>query len=104
VIATGEERKPDMTAEQPQLDEMTANRAPREKAKSPRGEFEAFTKEDLALLYMRQARTAVVTMAVAAVAWVIVSVFIGVVVLIGISHENNVLNELLRTLMAARGR
>jgi len=103
VIATGEERKADMTAEQPRLD-MPANRAPREKAKAPRGEFEAFTKEDLTLLYLRQARTAIVTMAVLAVTWVIASVIIGVVVLIGISHENNVQNQLMRTVVSARGR
>jgi hypothetical protein len=89
-----------MTAEQQRLEEMASNRAPREKAKAPRGEFEAFTKEDLALLYMRQARTALVTIAVLVVAWVVASVVTGVVVMIAIFHEN----ELLRTLMAARGR
>lgn len=66
----------------------------RERAKAPRGEFEAFTKEDLGLLYLRQARTAVVTMAVLAVAGVIASVIIGIVVAVGISHENNVLNQM----------
>jgi hypothetical protein len=102
-----------MTAEEPRLDEMAANRAPRERAKAPRGEFEAFTTEDLALLYVRQARTAVVTIAVLAVVWVIATITIGVVVMIGISHvnnalnqlshENSVLNQLLR-IIAARGR
>jgi hypothetical protein len=70
----------------------------REKARTPRGEFEAFTQQDLALLYLRQARTAVVTLAVLAVAGVIASIVMGIVALIVFSHENDVLNQLLRSI------
>ena len=66
----------------------------RVRAKAPQGAFEAFTKEDLALVYLRQARTAVVTMAVLAIVGVIASVVIGIIVAVGISHENNVLSQL----------
>jgi hypothetical protein len=68
----------------------------REKARTPRGEFEAFTQEDLALLYRRQARTALVTLAVAAIAGVIAIVVIGILIVVGISHENNLLHQLIR--------
>jgi hypothetical protein len=80
-----------MTAEQPVTPVISITQ---EKATAPRGEFEAGTKEDLALLYLRQARTAVVTMAVLAVAAVIASVIIGIVVAVGISHENKMLSQL----------
>jgi hypothetical protein len=65
----------------------------REKARAPRNEFEAFTQEDLALLYLRQARTAVVTIAVLAAVGVITIIVIGIVVAVGISHENSVLSQ-----------
>ena len=80
-----------MTAEQPVTPVISVTR---EKARAPVGEFEAYTKEDLALLYLRQARTAVVTMAVLAVAAVVASVIIGIVVAVGISHENKMLSQL----------
>ena len=70
----------------------------RVKAKAPRGEFEAFTREDLALLYLRQARTALVTLAVLAIAVVIASIITGVIAILLISHENTVLNHLLNHL------
>jgi predicted anti-sigma-YlaC factor YlaD len=70
----------------------------REKARTPRGEFEAFTQEDLALLYRRQARTALVTLAVAAIVAVIAIVVIGIVVAVGVIHENHVVNQLLHQL------
>lgn len=69
----------------------------RQKARTPRGEFEAFTQEDLALLYLRQARTALVTLAVLAIAGVIAAIVTGIVGVIVFSHENDVLNQLLRT-------
>jgi hypothetical protein len=79
----------------PRTSEMPA----REKARAPRREFEAFTQEDLALLYLRQARTALVTVAVLAIAWVIASIVIGIVVAIVIWHQNNVLSHLLSHLV-----
>jgi len=65
----------------------------RQKATAPRNELEAFTQEDLALLYLRQTRTAVVTMAVLAAAGVIALIVIGIVVAVGISHEDTVLKQ-----------
>ena len=70
----------------------------RVKAKAPRGEFEAFTQEDLVLLYLRQARTALVTLAVLALAVVIASIICAIIAIIVISHENTVLNHLLNHL------
>jgi hypothetical protein len=58
----------------------------RQKAKAPRNEFEAYTEEDLALLYLRQTPTAVVTTAVLAAAGVIAIIVIGIVIAIGVSH------------------
>lgn len=49
--------------------------------------------EELALVYLRQARTAVVTMTVLAVVGVIAILIIGIVVAVGISHENHLLNQ-----------
>jgi hypothetical protein len=69
----------------------------REKARAPRSEFEAFTQEDLALLYRRQTRTALVTLAVVAIAWLAASIVSGIVVVIVFAHENDVLNQLMRT-------
>jgi hypothetical protein len=72
-----------------------------EKARAPRNELEAFTKDDLALLYLRQTRTAAVTIAVLAVVGVIAAVIIGIVVAIEISHENNLLNHGIGTATSA---
>jgi len=69
-----------------------------EKAKTPRGEFEAFTQEDLALLYLRQARTALVTLAVLAVAGVLATIVLGIVGVIVFAHENEVRNHLIHNL------
>jgi hypothetical protein len=69
----------------------------REKAKTPRGEFEAFTREDLALLYLRQSRTALVTLAVVAIAGVLAMIVTGIVGLIVFAHENDLLNQLIRS-------
>jgi ABC-type sulfate transport system permease component len=74
----------------------TSERPAREKARAPRSEFEAFTQEDLALLYRRQTRTALVTLAAAAIAVVIAIVVIGIFLVMGISHENHLLNQLIR--------
>ena len=66
----------------------------RKPAKAPRGPSEAYTAEDLGLVYLRQARTAVVTLAVIAVAGVIASLILGIVLAVSITHENNLLNQI----------
>jgi len=76
----------------------TSEMPAREKAKTPRGEFEAFTREDLALLYLRQARTALVTLAVLAIAAVLATIVMGIVGVIVFAHENDVLNQLIRSI------
>jgi len=49
----------------------------------------AYTREDLAMVYLRQIKTAVVTLAVIAVIGVIASVIIGIVVAANVSNQNN---------------
>ena len=66
----------------------------RRKAKAPRGEFEAFTPEDLKLLYLRQMRNIQVTMGVLAVIGFVAALIIGILVLVDISHLNNLLSHL----------
>jgi hypothetical protein len=67
----------------------SATPAHRKPAKAPATTLDAYTTEELALVYLRQARTAVVTMAVIAVAGVIASIILGIVVAVGVSHLNN---------------
>ncbi|HEY2076055.1 MAG TPA: hypothetical protein VGH53_06940 [Streptosporangiaceae bacterium] len=63
-----------------------SERPAREKAKTPRSEFEAFTREDLALLYLRQARTALVALAVLAFAVLIAYIAFGIINAISVAH------------------
>ncbi len=65
----------------------------RRKARAPRGEFEAFTPEDLKLPYLRQMRNVQVTMGVLAVVGFIAALIIGILVIVDISHLNNLLNH-----------
>lgn len=60
--------------------------------KPPVGPLQAYTREDLALVYLRQAKTAVVTMAVITVIGLVAAVIIGIVVAVSVAHENSLLN------------
>jgi hypothetical protein len=65
----------------------------RRKARAPRRELEAFTTDELKLLYLRQMRNVQVTMGVLAVVGFIAALIIGIVVIVDIAHLSNLLEH-----------